>query len=473
MIPRSLALLIGLAVYAHPGHAGMPAPVIPEGFAIQVKQERVTLAQLQEIAALGFAYVRTGIWWDNVELHQRGAMRWDVPIARFAPDPSLPDPMQTSFETFIAQARRAGLKVLVTMYHGNILYTGGQVPVMNTHGKIEHQLAAPRTPEQIAAFANFAAATARHFSGRYGAENFIWSIWNEPNMDTDFPPRHDPAIFGDVLLQSCRAIKQAVPGAPVIGPDITVIQGKGEGEIDYDFIKKMLRHANVLTCIDAFSLHPYRPFPPDTVAADYRRIRKILRPYSRAAGREVPIAVDEWGYTMHSHRRAIDHPEADDPAVEQAALLARFYLVNLAEGVPLATWYEWQDDGDDPKEGEHGFGIVALSGRKKPAHATAKTLIATLRGMKFSRKLAGAGCKRAQAQFYLFAPASSGGRAPILAAWSDRAGAGFTIAVAAVADGQNFTLEKPGGRAAFALGPLPRYITIKDGAALDIACSAP
>ena len=37
-------------------------------------------------------------------------------------------------------------------------------------------------------------------------------------------------------------------------------------------------------------------------------------------------------------------------------------LTNVANDSPLGIWYDWRDDGDDPKEAEHRFGIV----RRKP-----------------------------------------------------------------------------------------------------------
>lgn len=456
---RFLAFLfMAVMIASSPARAALPDGVVPNGMAIQVKQERVTQEQMHAIAALGFTYIRTGIWWDNVEFPERGDWHWDAPLRRWAPDPSLPDPWQTSFDTLVAQARRAGLKVLVTLYNGNRLYTGDPVPVADTHGKTHHLLPGPRTPEAIAGFAAFAAATARHYADLYGAENFIWSLFNEPNMDTNFPPKFSPEDYGDVLQQSCQAIKAAVPGAPVIGPDITVIQGKGDGEIDYNFIQSMLRHVNVMTCIDGFSLHPYRPMPPDSVAADYYGIRAILKPYMQAAGREVPIMVDEWGYTMRGKPLRHKYPGASpDREQEQAAQATRMFIVNLAEGVPLAVWYQWQDDGNNPDEGEDGFGLINLDGTPKASYAAVKTMIATLRGMSFKRRLTPPSCRATDAQLFLFHPAAS--RAPgVLVAWSDQ-------------PGTQLRLTAGKDKSVFALNALPRYISLKAGAESGLVCS--
>ena len=482
LLPRWIAVLACAGIMATlcgPAGAALPDPTIPNGLALQVKQERVTQEQLGAIARLGFAYVRTGIWWDNVESPAPGDWHWDRPIKRLVPDPTLPAPLVTSFDTFIGQARQAGLKVLVTMYNGNRLYTGEPVPVVDTHGNMHLLLPGPRTPEQIAAFAAFAAATARHYADIYGAENFVWSIYNEPNMDTNFPPKFDPEAYGDVLLQSCHAIKAAVPGATVIGPDITVTQGKGDGEIDDDFIRRMLAHANVLTCIDGFSLHPYRPMPPDTVAADYAALKTLLQPFMRAAGRDVPLVVDEWGYTMRGKPPRFTYPGATpDWALVHAALVARTLIVNLAAGVPLTTWYEWQDDGDDPQEGEHGYGLRDLAGLPKPGYAAAQTLIATLRGMVFARRLLPESCAAAGAQLYLFRPQTAAGT-PVLVAWSDQPQTQLEIPTAQIAGpsldtlGQKSAPHPSDRKSVFALNALPRYIPIQDGTESVIMCPKP
>ena len=39
-------------------------------------------------------------------------------------------------------------------------------------------------------------------------------------------------------------------------------------------------------------------------------------------------------------------------------MLPRQWLTNLAHDVPISIWYDWHDDGPDPKEPEHHFGTV-------------------------------------------------------------------------------------------------------------------
>jgi hypothetical protein len=70
--------------------------------------------------------------------------------------------------------------------------------------------------------------------------------------------------------------------------------------------------------------------------------------------------------------------------------------VNLANDVPVSIWYDWHDDGSDPKEPEHHFGVVKydyFADREsvydpKPAYLAAKTLTTQLAGSRFEQRLA-------------------------------------------------------------------------------------
>jgi hypothetical protein len=80
---------------------------------------------------------------------------------------------------------------------------------------------------------------------------------------------------------------------------------------------------------------------------------------------------------------------------KQAQMLARSWLTNVANNISLSIWYDWRDDGLDPKEGEHHFGIVSHSyyeGREpvydaKPAYLAAKTLTSFFNGYRFEKRL--------------------------------------------------------------------------------------
>jgi hypothetical protein len=70
-------------------------------------------------------------------------------------------------------------------------------------------------------------------------------------------------------------------------------------------------------------------------------------------------------------------------------------------GVPLSIWYDWHDDGNDPREPEHHFGTVAFDHRPgrtpvydpKPAYFAARTLTSVLDGYRFQKRIAVGGAE--------------------------------------------------------------------------------
>jgi len=76
-------------------------------------------------------------------------------------------------------------------------------------------------------------------------------------------------------------------------------------------------------------------------------------------------------------------------------LFAREMLTNIANGIPISIWYDWRDDGTDPKDPEHHFGLVRnayQSGRDqvyepKPAYRAAQTFSKYFSGYVFQQRL--------------------------------------------------------------------------------------
>ncbi len=79
----------------------------------------------------------------------------------------------------------------------------------------------------------------------------------------------------------------------------------------------------------------------------------------------------------------------------QAKYLPRLFLFDVLSGIPVTIWYDWRDDGNDPADQEHHFGIVHhdyVAGapnvfEPKPAYEAAKTYSSTLSGFEFKDRL--------------------------------------------------------------------------------------
>ncbi len=154
--------------------------------------------------------------------------------------------------------------------------------------------------------------------------------------------------------------------------------------VDLKFIETCCQ-AGLLEWWDAVSVHPYRSTAPETAAKDYRKLRRLIARYA-PQGKSIPILCGEWGYSSI-------WPGFDE--AYQGRLLAREWLVNLENRIPLSIWYDWHDDGPEPKDPEVHYGTVAFpyhAGgspvyQPKPAYLAAKTLTSVLDGFRFTKRL--------------------------------------------------------------------------------------
>ena len=195
----------------------------------------------------------------------------------------------SAYDSLLAGLTARHIKPLFILDYGNDLYEKGS----------------PRTHEARAAFARFAAASARHFRGK----TILWELWNEPNGGF-WQPKADVAEYGALALATARAIKAADPDATVIAP--------GTSGIPLDFLEALFKQG-LLNDIEAVSVHPYRSGNPETAAKDYQALRLLIHRYAPKS-KDIPLVSSEWGYTT-----------VDISEQQQAQFLARQWLTNLAE----------------------------------------------------------------------------------------------------------------------------------------------
>ncbi len=229
----------------------------------------------------------------------------------------------------------------------------------------------PYSEEGRKAFAKWAAAAAVHFKGR----GILWEMYNEPNISF-WKPKPDPEAYIKLALETGKALREAAPDETYIGP--------ATSEIDFDFLEKCFQ-AGLLEYWDAVSVHPYRQREPESVIPEYAKLRYMIDKYA-PEGKKIPILSAEWGY---SSAWANYNDEL------QGKMLPRQWMVNLACDVPVSIWYDWHDDGTDPKEPEHHFGTVNYEYKKdqtpvyepKPSYLAAKTFTETFDGFKYNKRL--------------------------------------------------------------------------------------
>lgn len=362
------------------------ASIFGDGFGVNIKTERITDKELAEIAKMGIKRVRIGISWYMVE-YAPGKYRWDYKFNRRSDADDYATTKNMSYDDVIALIVKNGLKIDATLHEGNAGITGlvniapaGQTP--------SYRHVAPRTPEHMQMFAKFAAETVKHYEAKYGKNVFIWHIWNEPDTDSGFPPTTDAGLVGKLVTETCQAIKSVSRGTRVMAP---ALGAYGDGFLRYDYIKGMFSLSNPLTCLNAFTVHPYRSAPPEAAIRDYKKVEEVLAPYQPT--KKVPVSVDEWGYSINKNTWDIPTQRwRSRTQEEQAALMFRMYLTNLIADLPLTVLYDWRDNGLDQYDWEHHFGIKGYNGQEKAAAKMFNFVWPNLNGRGYAWRQRIAGC---------------------------------------------------------------------------------
>jgi hypothetical protein len=367
-----ITLLSGCTAGTNCKFGGTPAreSFIPQGLGVNIHFTDPQPGEVKMIAAAGIRWVRIDFKWDATE-RERG--QYDF----------------SDYDRLMSALDESKLHALFILDYGNPLYDNG---------------APPRTPETRQAFARWAVAAAKHFSKR----GVIWEVYNEPNHEMFWPPRPNANEYIQLALAVGRAFRSEAPGEELIGPAVS--------GMDFSFLEACFK-AGLLDYWSAVSVHPYLRSDPEDVAVEYCRLREMIKRYRSDRGdpRDIPIISGEWGYSAAWRGMSEE---------KQSALFAREMLTNVANEIPMSIWYDWRDDGSDPKDPEHHFGLVGntyQTGRDqvyepKPAYHAAKTLSEFFNGYVFEQRLAVGG-----ADDYVLVFSKGGDRR--VAAWTTSAAA--------------------------------------------------
>jgi len=340
-----LSVQYAACYHAHDDCTFLPNPInssstagavgIPGSLGVNISFTDPKPGEIQKIYDAGFRWVRMDLKWDLTE-RERG--RYDF----------------AAYDRLMSSLKPFGIRALFILDYSNPLYDGDKPP---------------RTDEARGAFAQWAVAAAQHFANR----GVLWETYNEPNHPLFWPPKPNANDYAALALAVGKAFRDQVPNEELIGP--------ATSEIDFDFLEQCFK-AGLLDYWSAVSIHPYRRSDPETAASDYCRLRGMIDKYApikNGAKKQIGIISGEWGYSDV-------WPGLNQDI--QGRILARSLLTNLGNGVRLSIWYDWQD-GTDPRETEHHFGIVSQKDfEPKPAYLAIQTLSKTLAGYQFQKRLA-------------------------------------------------------------------------------------
>ena|GEM_PF-898771 len=304
------------------------------------------------------------------------------------------------------------------------------------------------------------AAVARAFAKRFVGHNISYEIWNEPNTERFWPVSAGPSGFAALCTAAAVALHQGDPSAKVsLG---------GLAGFDYDFLSAILADGAGQGA-DAIGVHPYRKEGGESVGYDLLRLRTFV---SNQASPAPVIWSTEWGYS--STWEGDGHGAAE--RTRQAQLVARATLSSWAVGLPLIAVYSLRDDGSDPTNAEHNFGLIQSDYTEKPALVAVRTLSRLARG----RPLAGlldTGFSRLHGMKF------NGPSDTVIALWSEYVGRPISVelppdatavsflgeprALAHTASGQELTLQESDGPVYVTWTPPHIDSPFGDGAAGD------
>ena len=306
---------------------------VPEGLGVNIHFTDPKPGEMEMLAAAGVRWIRMDFHWDAIE-REKGQYDFHA------------------YDRLLGALEKYKIRAMWIFDYSNRHYDKNL---------------SPASDEGRRAFARWAAAAARHFHGH----GIVWEMYNEPNIHF-WRPTPDVGQYTKLALEVGRALHEAEPGEIYVGP--------ATSQVDFKFLGACFE-AGLLETWSAVSVHPYRQNGPETAVAEYARLQAMIDTYA-PKGKTIAILSGEWGYSA-----AWKNFDED----RQGKMLARQWLTNVAHGVPISIWYDWHDDGRDPKDPEHHFGMVAEpyhAGRTpvydpKPAYRAAKTLTSVLDGFHF------------------------------------------------------------------------------------------
>ena len=276
----------------------------------------------------GMNTIRDEVFWDQV---QRA-------------DGSLQIPQR--IDAFVNEALRQHITPMLVLGYGH--------PAHDQGGK-------PRSAKALEGFKRYAVHVAQHFQDR--VRHF--EIWNEWDANIGGGAAGDPDSY-------VRLVQQVAPALRKVDSKLCLVVGaltpaaQFNGWLDKALTQGLLKHA------DALSLHTYnhgeghgRDTPDSWFKNMQWFIDKELPRYPFAQGKSV--LVSEMGWANHQTGVSENLQAAYAVRLRLLSLALAHQTVHTANPYLGHWWYDWQDDGDDPQDMEHRYGLTQRSGLPKAA----------------------------------------------------------------------------------------------------------
>ena len=195
---------------------------------------------------------------------------------------------------------------------------------------------------------------------RYGNRSRYWEIWNEPDL----------SFWRGTVDQYGALIGSAVTAAHKVDKGAKVMNGGISERFDFkpDFTPQFLSKARPHP--DIFAYHSHGPL--ENVLAASAKVREMLK---QAGMERTPVWLDEAGFSSCA---------GWGTELDKAVTLVKKMATSEALGDKAYFLYDLRNDGTDPGNPEHNYGIVRRDFSPLPAYVAVHTLISALAGKTFA-----------------------------------------------------------------------------------------
>jgi hypothetical protein len=304
------------AVAAPSAHVAANAPLV--GIGVHALNADMSQAQIVDLLARsGVNAVRDDAQWRFVETAKGN---YQIPRA---------------WDSFVDAVNARSIKPVLILDYGNQLYDGGDKP---------------RSPEAIEAFVRYAAFVVKHFTGRVK----YYEVWNEWDNTTGGFPAATPEDYA-------RLFDQVYPALKRVDPSAVILLGAGIQKPQY---YEGLARLGVVARADGIAIHPYNYDPifgPETSADFLMQLEQRLVALSGRPG--IDMYVTEIGWPTHVGHGMYPESREAEYAYRTVMLLSALPFI---KGI---WWYDLKDDGQDPANKEHHYGMFHFDASDKPALA--------------------------------------------------------------------------------------------------------
>lgn len=396
-------------------------------FGIVAHTERVSkserLRELESAALIGCKVMRTGSEWGKIQ-PAPDQWKWE------------------SMDEIVSTAERLGMQIQ------SLLAFTTQWAAAPEAQKDKDWLNWSRGAPNLDAWRKFVATYAERYKGRI----HLWETWNEPDLAGFW--RGTTEEYIELFEVTHDELRKADPKNIVMSGGFATLQDHPSRKKNPDLQERVMKALS--TQMDLHAVHEHGPFDrfAQVVDGPYARLRASLPQPAP------PIFFNETAeHSMGGQEKA------------QAMILVKKATFARARGAVGYLWYDLRNDGTDPGEPEHNFGLLTNSMEPKPAYIAFNTLAKLMVPRPYLKQL-DAGENR---WFFLHGDEKD----KLLVFWNEDAGTqneqilvkmpGVTKASLIDLNGNATPLSLTGDLAVLTSSQEPRYLLAESAAEVEIA----